>query len=599
MRKRSPFWGVFVVLVLSTGFAHGGGWKTQRLTATRGASICPSIAGAESSVFVAWQDDTSGNDEIYFRKSTDGGASWNAAQRITDNAGASASPAIAVDGSDVYIVWADSTPGTSQVHFLRSADGGATWPAPRVLTRNKTVAAGHPAVAVVGADVYVAWHNVSGAANGNSWISFARSADRGAHWQSAKALSAPGGPAAALNPAIAAAASGVFCAWEQNEAGNNEIYFRASLNKGIVWRPSARITTNPGSSTTPALATDGSTVHLAWSDVTPGNAEVYFSQSADKGATWQPALRLTNSAGSSLTPALAVDGLDVHLAWADDTPGNAEIYHRISTNGGAGWQAAERLTRNAGASGAPALAAGGSKIFSVWRDLTPGNFEIYLALKKAVASLIAVLSPTASSAWIRGGMETIDWRVAAGAAPADRLAIDDVRIDLYAGSALAKLIASKVRAAAGTYRWEVPTGLNDGSNYKVRISSCVDEKVYGESAAFMIRRPPGPDLIISSPAASSGGGQISYSVEVGNIGSLSIGNDFYLQVELRNESGTPLRTNTYVIHGLASGGSLSVNGSFSPIPAGTYLLYTIADSTDWVAESNESNNTKSITVINN
>jgi hypothetical protein len=102
-------------------------------------------------------------------------------------------------------------------------------------------------------------------------------------------------------------------------------------------------------------------------------------------------VRLTDNAGASLTPSLAVNGLAIHLVWSDETPGNSEIYHRTSTNGGADWLAVERLTRNFGSSGAPSLAAGCSKIFSVWRDLTPGNYEIYLMHKKAVANLIAVL----------------------------------------------------------------------------------------------------------------------------------------------------------------------------------------------------------------
>lgn len=565
---------------------------------TRGTSTNPSIAVNGSAVFAVWQDDTSGNDEVYFRKSTDGGASWNAARKMTDNAGASTSPAIAVDGSDVYIVWADATPGTSQVHFLRSADGGATWPSPRVLTRNKTAAAGHPALAVVGVNIYVAWHNDSRAVNGNSWIAFTRSADRGGHWQSTKTLSAPGGSAAALNPAVAAVASGVFCAWEQNEAGNNEIYFRASRNKGIIWQPPKRITVNAGSSTSPALAADGSAVHLAWSDVTPGNAEIYFSQSADKGGTWQPALRLTNSAGASLGPSLAVDGLDVHLAWSDDTPGNAEIYHRVSTNGGADWKAVERLTRNAGSSGAPALAAGGSKIFSVWRDPSPGNFEIYLTFKKAIASLIAVLSPTASSTWIRGGPEAIDWRVAAGAAPADRLTIDDVRIDLYAGTGLAMPIAAKAPAAAGTYRWDVPSSLKDGSNYKVRVSSYANKKVYGESAAFKIRRPSEPDLVISSLTGYFSAGSVHSSVTVSNVGGAAAGISI-LRMTLKNGSGTlTIAIQTVGVPLLAPDGSFSVSCSYVGMSPGSYLLIASADAGGSVAEYNEANNSKTI-LINN
>lgn len=46
-------------------------------------------------VAVAWSDNTPGNSEIYFKTSADGGATWSAAKRRTNNSGASVGPSIA------------------------------------------------------------------------------------------------------------------------------------------------------------------------------------------------------------------------------------------------------------------------------------------------------------------------------------------------------------------------------------------------------------------------------------------------------------------------------------------------------------------------
>jgi len=89
--------------------------------------------------------------------------------------------------------------------------------------------------------------------------------------------------------------------------------------------------------------------------------------------------RLTWTAGDSGWPALAVAPANkVYLAWADDTPGNEDIYGRMSTNGGTTWTPTTRVTYNSGRSLFPAMVVDLSGFFHlVWQDDTPGNFELY------------------------------------------------------------------------------------------------------------------------------------------------------------------------------------------------------------------------------
>jgi len=58
-----------------------------------------------------WEDNTLGEREIFFRKSTDGGASFDATVNLSNNVGGSFDPQIAVSGNNVYVVWVDITPG--------------------------------------------------------------------------------------------------------------------------------------------------------------------------------------------------------------------------------------------------------------------------------------------------------------------------------------------------------------------------------------------------------------------------------------------------------------------------------------------------------
>ena len=75
-------------------------WGTEkRLTWNAGNSSHPSVATDSSDhIHVVWDDDISGNFEIYYKKSTDGGNTWTT-KRLTTNPRDSFYPVIATDAS--------------------------------------------------------------------------------------------------------------------------------------------------------------------------------------------------------------------------------------------------------------------------------------------------------------------------------------------------------------------------------------------------------------------------------------------------------------------------------------------------------------------
>ena len=112
-------------------------WSTaQRLTWNSGDSHFPAMAiDSTDTIHVVWGDDTPGNGEIYYKRSSNGGTSWSTAQRITWTSGYSYSGAIAIDSSDaIHIAWNDYTPGAPEIYYKRSPDGGATWSPAKRLT---------------------------------------------------------------------------------------------------------------------------------------------------------------------------------------------------------------------------------------------------------------------------------------------------------------------------------------------------------------------------------------------------------------------------------------------------------------------------------
>jgi hypothetical protein len=167
--------------------------------------------------------------------------------------------------------------------------------------------------------------------------------------------------------------------WQEGALGLFEIYYIKSTDSGVTWSGVKRLTWNPGGSYHPTIALEpGNTIHMVWQDVTPGNAEIYYKKSTDGGMSWTGGKRLTWTASGSFSPAIAVDSSSrIHMVWYDTTPGNDEIYYKISTDGGMSWSS-NRLTWNPGKSEFPTIAADSSNHLHLsWSDSSPGNFEIY------------------------------------------------------------------------------------------------------------------------------------------------------------------------------------------------------------------------------
>lgn len=65
------------------------------------------------------------------------------------------------------------------------------------------------------------------------------------------------------------------------------------------WEPDVRLTDDPSSSllcTSPgthSIAASGDSIHVVWSDNRDGNDEIYYKRSVDGGLTWGDDIRLT------------------------------------------------------------------------------------------------------------------------------------------------------------------------------------------------------------------------------------------------------------------------------------------------------------------
>ncbi len=271
---------VFCLYFLST--LSYSQWQPEvRLTNSLAHSEFSALAVSGTVVHVVWQDDRDGNYEIYYKRSTDGGLSWWTDTRLTNYSAASNAPTIAVSNDNVHVVWVDERDGNPEIYYKRSTDGGISWGADTRLTNNSFLST-YASVAVYGSS----------------------------------------------------AEGGVYVIWQDERDLNWEIYYKRSTNGGTSWGADTRLTNNAGSSLYPSIALSGSFaeggVHVVWQDDRNGNVEIYYKRSLDFGGSWGTDIRMTNNSSISRNPSLTASGSAVHVVWEDNREGNWEIYYKRS-----------------------------------------------------------------------------------------------------------------------------------------------------------------------------------------------------------------------------------------------------------------------------
>ena len=105
-----------------------------------------------------------------------------------------------------------------------------------------------------------------------------------------------------------------------------------------------------GTQPTIGVTSDGK-VHLAWGEWNGTSAEVRYTRSTDRGATWSTPIAMNDvAAGHQFFPSLATEGKAVHVAWYDSrldaggTINALDVFYNRSGNSGSSFAADRRIT---------------------------------------------------------------------------------------------------------------------------------------------------------------------------------------------------------------------------------------------------------------
>ncbi len=295
-----------------------------RLSGSPGYADFPSLALSGSSLHLVWRDNRSGQYTSYYKRSLDGGRNWGPDVSLGLEHWW---PGVAAVGPYVYVALNDNLDSTnSEVFFRRSTDNGTTWDSIFRIS-NATGRSEDPCIEAGDSLVHIAWNEFR---DGNCEVYYRRSSDRGVTWGPETRLT--NAPLHSYSPNLVASGPILDVAWEDRRSGNYDIYRKRSTDFGLTWGPDIQLTSDTANSLYPTFVLSGSNIHMLWFGFGTG-AGVSYLRSTNNGATWDPIYTLVPAATSPGNPFIAYSGPALHVVWVDRRDGHTAIYYKRNLTG--------------------------------------------------------------------------------------------------------------------------------------------------------------------------------------------------------------------------------------------------------------------------
>ncbi len=290
----------------------------------------------------------SGPEDVYLVVSTDGGATFGSAISLSTANGTGADVDgvhVAANGNSVYVAWTDNRSGKNVVYFRASSDNGATF-GPELALNAFAAPDGDAqfslSIDADGSKVVLGWEEENEAASSQELGLIRVSNDGGATFGSAIVV---GGYNPSVNDVdnFRAFLSGgnVVCVWEDNRAGSDQVFTAFSDDDGATWTE-VQHTTSGGSFPRPAWG--GDEVGIVWAGPSfPEDAQGVYS--GDNGLTWTALTTLDTNTGDVDFVELTYDSSNGNFAsvWLSDDLGTNNAFV-----GGVSYGAANVSTRIGG-----------------------------------------------------------------------------------------------------------------------------------------------------------------------------------------------------------------------------------------------------------
>jgi large repetitive protein len=359
------------------------------------AQYFPVVAAAGDNYLVVWEDARNSKDSVTWDIY---GARVDASANVLDSQGVLIStglmgymqyyPVVAFDGTNYLVVWEDARNSADALNwdvYGARVDASGTVLDPRgIAISTADYSQWCPTVAFDGTNYLVVW--ADSRESDEEQLSDVYGARVG---QSGDVLDPDGiaiskGPAMQHWPAVAFDGTNYMVVWHDTRNGQQDIYGARVEPSGNVLDPDGiPIFTTPTHQDRPDIAFDGTNYLIVWRDVGPGGMDIYGTRVTTAGVALDPdGIPICTADFNQLWPAVAFDGIDYLVAWADlratGRRDESDIYGaRVSTSAEVLDPDGIAISRAPGEQNWPAVTWDGMNYVVVWEDTRSGSHDIY------------------------------------------------------------------------------------------------------------------------------------------------------------------------------------------------------------------------------
>jgi hypothetical protein len=260
---------------------NGLSFEQTRITSTLFAWN-PRIAVMDDAIFLIWnQQKSAGATDIFFTHSNDGGKSFDKPKSVSNSDNRSEDGAIKVTENNIYIIWKEIMPKSSDIYFSQSLIKENSFSIPINLSNDtsKSVISRDAQLKFQGDNIYVVWYEQPPDSSG---VFFVKSSDKGEGFS--KKIKLDENSTGSEFAQIEIHDQSLYVIWEDDKFGESQVLLRQSHDGGNSFGSIKSISDNQAeahiSILGPQLASTEDEIFVFWEKVDSDKSDLFLDSIA-------------------------------------------------------------------------------------------------------------------------------------------------------------------------------------------------------------------------------------------------------------------------------------------------------------------------------